>query len=168
LAIEPSVWDSTPIGNYIVFEIPTFMFFTIYTAIIYLWVTVVLTVARMGRKAAVARFRIAYILFNGGMFFVFAIFILIFSLSPSTASDFAQCNLGALAVTPSFSRSQRSVSLAYNIVIAIICFTLSIAFLISGILLIKPVIHSNIVNKKKKSSFNLVVVRHFPFPPFAF
>lgn len=140
--------------KFVIFEFPSFLFFTVYSAVIYLWINVVNFARFMGNKRkiklATKKMTLLTVLINGIMYLVFVIFILLVAFSSQLESQLP-CYLGNSSASGDLVIYR--IRLAYWIFLSIICFAVSIAFLISFIFLMKPFLET-----QKRRRFDIVLI----------
>jgi hypothetical protein len=118
------------IVQYLLFELPTFMFFTIYTIILYLWSGVLIKQSVLSKHKARGRLRrvkTVYIVVNAIMYAVFVLLVLLNQFLPQSQTD---CRIGS---TNNANSTRFYIILSYQIFIAAVCFGVSLAFMIQGI-----------------------------------
>jgi hypothetical protein len=115
--------------EFIVFEIPTFMFFSVFTAIAYLWLTVVMKTYYLGRKYVVRKrewqLKRGFVIANCLMYLIFVLFIYLIAIVP-TRSKTSPCFYGDLDTTNN-SATYR-IKLAYWIFQLVVSVILCVAF----------------------------------------
>eukprot|EP00029_Vermamoeba_vermiformis_P007526 TRINITY_DN3282_c0_g2_i1.p1 TRINITY_DN3282_c0_g2~~TRINITY_DN3282_c0_g2_i1.p1 ORF type:complete len:1659 (+),score=273.96 TRINITY_DN3282_c0_g2_i1:37-4977(+) len=118
------------IVQYLLFELPTFLFFTIYTITLYLWSGVLIKQSVLSKGKArvrVRRIRTVYIIVNAIMYAVFVALVLLNQFLPQSEQE---CKIGSASNATS---ARYYIILAYQIFIAAVCFGVSLAFMIQGI-----------------------------------
>jgi len=79
MAIPPSNYAGNSVSILFVFEFPSFIFFVMFTTVLYLWAQVLYRVRTMKRKAGqIKLIWQLYLGINVGMFLVFVIFVIIY------------------------------------------------------------------------------------------
>ena len=127
--------------QFIIFELPTFLYFSVFTVIVYLWILVVMSTQHFGKRSAIRTkkrtIRNLFILTNVFMYFVFVIFIYLIAILPSRTKP-SPCFLGNLdsAVTT----VEKSIKIAYWIFQLIVSILLAVGFVIAAIGLLRIVI----------------------------
>jgi hypothetical protein len=125
---------------FIIFELPTFLYFSVFTVIVYLWLIVVLNTQHFGKRAAVKQrtktIRTVFILMNVFMYFIFVIFIYLIAILPNSTAR-SPCFLGNLdsAVTS----VEKSIKIAYWIFQLIVAIILCVGFMVAAVLLLRIV-----------------------------
>jgi hypothetical protein len=127
--------------EFIVFELPTFLFFSVFTAIAYLWLVVVMKTYYLGRRGKVSQkekqLRLGLALGNCFMYLVFVLFIYLIAIVPALAKT-SPCFYGNLQTTD--NRASYRIKLAYWIFQLVMSILLSAAFLIASVSLLKLVL----------------------------
>jgi hypothetical protein len=112
--------------QFIVFELPTFLYFSVFTVIIYMWLLVVMKAMLWARRGEVNRrerqMRLGFILANTLMYIVFVIFIYLIAILPAKQKA-SPCFIG--------SSDSKSSSVTYRIKLAYWIFQFVIVFLVS-------------------------------------
>lgn len=126
---------------FIVFELPTFLCFSIFTVIMYLWIIVVIHTRHFDDKKRMSgkkpMVRLAFLLMNIFMYFVFVVFIFLIAILPQ-ATKKSPCFLGSLdsAVTT----IERNIKIAYWIFQLVISVLLAIGFLAAALSLLRVIL----------------------------
>jgi hypothetical protein len=126
--------------QFIIFELPSFLYFSVFIVIVYLWIIVVLNTQAFGKRAAVQRrtkrIRNAFILINVFMYFIFVIFIYLIAILPQSTAR-SPCFLGNLdsAVTS----VERSIKIAYWIYQLVVSIVLCVGFMVAAVMLLRIV-----------------------------
>jgi hypothetical protein len=129
---------------FIVFELPTFLYFSVFTVIMYLWILVVINTRHFGKRSAMNEkkpvLRLLFIMMNVFMYFVFVVFIFLVAILPQ-ATKKSPCFLGNLdsAVTS----IERTIKIAYWIFQLVVSVLLAIGFLVAAIGLLRIVASLN-------------------------
>jgi hypothetical protein len=122
---------------FIVFELPTFLYFSVFTVIVYLWVIVVLNTRHFGKKSAMNKYRplvrSLFAAMNIFMYFIFVAFIFMIAIMPQATKQ-SPCFLGSLdsAVTS----IERTIKISYWIFQLVISVILALGFAVSTVLLL--------------------------------
>jgi len=143
------VLEDEPVASYLVFEFPTFLFLVMNSTVIYLWTEILITV-RTFSSGGEFRSRIlgAWCVWNILVLLCFAAFIIAY-YAISDESELA-C---ALFFTRKPSSSEVAVSYAYVVFVAILCFVMAAAFVVSGASVIFPVCSHHIKMTSARKSF---------------
>jgi hypothetical protein len=139
--------SSTFVGNesiqFIIFELPSFLFFSVYLSIIYLWVTVTLKASQfrqrkgfMGDAESIARD--VFVVANIVLYAIFIVFMFLISILPSIEKP-SVCFLGAQNNSLRNSSFYRT-KLAYWCILAGLCVIVSVGFLIGASMLLRLVL----------------------------
>jgi len=142
-------WFAPPLGiagNYLTFELPTFLFFSMYSSILYLWSEVVYLTRKIkaGKTEVKTAFNI-YILFNLFLVIVFATYVLFFNLwqDPVIPCQLTQSQSG---------EAKGIINSAYLITIGIITLGMAVLFIVEGLMLFCYIYNLNKRRAKKKNS----------------
>ena len=140
---------------FIIFELPTFLYFSVFTVIVYLWVLVVLNTHAFGKKRGQGSrrklARTAFILLNVFMYSVFVVFIYLIAILPA-ATKLSPCFLGNL--DSAITSVERTIKIAYWIFQLVVSILLAVGFLISLIFLLRILVSlkkRDLGNKGKSS-----------------
>jgi hypothetical protein len=132
--------------QFIVFELPTFLFFSVFTVIMYMWLLVVMKAMLWAKRYVLERrerrMRLAFILGNCIMYAVFVIFIFLIAILPNIRAQ-SPCFIGS-----SDSKSSTvtyKIKLGYWIFQFIIAMLVSIGFIIGAFLLSRTFWNSGVV-----------------------
>lgn len=116
--------------QFIVFELPTFLFFSVFTAIVYLWGLVVLRTYYLGKRGLVAtrehQMRRGILWVNVIMYLVFVLFIYLIAIVPTLQHN-PPCFLGSLSTQN--NKATYNIKLTYWIYQFIVSVVLSTGFL---------------------------------------
>jgi hypothetical protein len=126
----PQLLSEQFVIQYLLFELPTFMFFSLYTIVLFLWNQVLIkqSVMAKGRsRVMIKKAFIAYLIANCVMYAIFVAFVLIYRFWEGTAIACAD------EIDSTTSQDRFYITLAYRIFIAIVCFGVSVAFMVQGI-----------------------------------
>jgi hypothetical protein len=126
----PQLLSEQFVIQYLLFELPTFMFFSLYTIVLFLWNQVLIkqSVMAKGRsRVMIKKAFIAYLIANCAMYAIFVAFVLIYRFWEGTAIACAD------EIDSTTSQDRFYITLAYRIFIAIVCFGVSVAFMVQGI-----------------------------------
>jgi hypothetical protein len=120
----------------------------VFFSIIYTWATIT-NRASGGSTAVYTRRKTniwkGYLVANSFMYFIFAVFIMLYSLLPELATRSARldptavCTVGGVGLQASIQ--QNNIRLAYRVFIAIICMLCSIAFVSAAIFILRPLLN---------------------------
>lgn len=129
--------------QFIIFELPSFLFFSVYLSIIYLWVNVVLKASRFGRRKGFlgdveTLSRDVFVVFNLLLYMIFIVFMYLISILPSLEQP-SPCFLGAQNNSLRNS-SFYKVKLAYWSIVAGLCFLVSLGFIAGATSLLRMVL----------------------------
>jgi hypothetical protein len=126
----PELLADSFVIQYLLFELPQFMFFSLYTIILFLWNQVLIrqSVVSKGRsRGRIRRALIGYLVANAFMYAVFVGFVLIYRFWDSSTE------VCAIDISTAATQDRFYITLAYRIFIAVVCFGVSLAFMIQGI-----------------------------------
>ena len=135
------------VGNesiqFIIFELPSFLFFSVYLSIIYLWVNVTLKASQWRKRKrflgdAESISRDVFILANIILYAIFIVFMFLISILPSIEKP-SVCFLGTQNDTLRNTSFYR-VKLAYWCIVAGVCVLVSVGFLIGAFSLLRLVL----------------------------
>lgn len=135
------------IGNesiqFIIFELPSFLFFSVFLSIIYLWVNVTLKASQWRKRKgflgdAETVSRNLFIVANIILYAIFVVFMFLISILPSIEKP-SVCFLGAQNNSLRNSSFYRT-KLAYWIIVASLCVIISVGFLIGATSLLRLVL----------------------------
>lgn len=139
--------SSAFVGNesiqFIIFELPSFLFFSVYLSIIYLWVQVTLKASQWRKRKvflgdAETVSHNVFIIANIVLYAIFVVFMFLISILPSIEKP-SVCFLGAQNNTLRNSSFYRT-KLAYWIIVASLCVIISVGFLIGAASLLRLVL----------------------------
>lgn len=126
--------------EFIVYELPTFFYFSVFTVIVYLWLLVVITTNNFGNRRALDMkrplIRHVFIALNIVMYAVFIIFIFLLAILPGYDKN-SPCFQGDYSNTT--SNTARGIKIAYWVVQLVISLTLALGFAAAAFLLIRIV-----------------------------
>jgi hypothetical protein len=145
----PELLADSFVIQYLLFELPQFMFFSLYTIILFLWNQVLIrqSVVSKGRsRGRIRRALIGYLVANAFMYAVFVGFVLIYRFWDSSTE------VCAIDISTAATQDRFYITLAYRIFIAVVCFGVSLAFMIQGIKFIVIFRKSKMVNTSGKKS----------------
>ena len=127
--------------QFIIFELPTFLYFSVFTVIVYLWIIVVMSTKHFGKKTALDQKSIAvrtvFILVNVFMYAIFVVFIFLIAILPAATKQ-SPCFLGNL--DSAITSVEKSIKIAYWIFQLVICVLLCIGFVVAASGLLHTVI----------------------------
>jgi len=126
----PSLLADSFVIQYLLFELPQFMFFSLYTIILFLWNQVLIrqSVVSKGRsRGRIRRALVGYLVANAFMYAVFVTFVLIYRFWDGSKGT---CSLD---ISTAATQERFTITLVYRIFIGVVCFGVSLAFLIQGI-----------------------------------
>lgn len=159
LIVPARVWTSSPVARYVVFEFPQFFYFSVFFSIIYTWATIT-NKAKGGSTTEYRRRKVniwkGYLVANSFMYFIFAVFIMLYSLLPEMATRAARldpvaaCTVGGVGLQASIQ--QNSIRIAYRVFIAIVCMLCSIAFVGGAIFILRPLMNFESCTSWKRSA----------------
>lgn len=115
------------IGSVVLFELPTTLFFIMYTSVIHLWIETIYRIKSIDTSRAIL-FLKGYLILNGVMIVSFIVFIVAFFTVEEDQSS--PCELLELNVSAT-RRSQ--VNLAYLIFIAILAMIMAVIYMVVGL-----------------------------------
>jgi len=128
--------------QFIIFELPTFLYFSVFTVIVYLWMIVVMNTKAFGKRNAAKRrarqIRNIFIIINVFMYFIFVIFIYLIAIYSQTTAT-SPCFLGNL--DSAVSTVERSIKIAYWIYQLVVSVVLCLGFMIAAVMLLRIVHH---------------------------
>jgi hypothetical protein len=152
---------SAAAGQFVVFELPSFLFFSVFTTIIYLWLMVIAKTGVLGnRKAMKTRRKImfrTYLAINLLMYLVFIIFIILIAILPKLQEK-SPCFLGSASSDATGSNVSYTIKLAYWIFQFIVSVAVGLAFLVAAFMLLRLMSHSQGVRSKKGSSSKPLII----------
>ena len=126
--------------EFIVYELPTFFYFSVFTVIVYLWLLVVITTNNFGNRRALDMkrplIRHVFISLNLVMYAIFIVFIYLLAILPGYDSS-SPCFKGDFSNTT--SKTARSIKIAYWVVQLVISLTLALGFASAAVLLLRIV-----------------------------
>jgi hypothetical protein len=128
-SLNPGALDSQPAARYVFFELPTFLFFSAYSVVLFLWTQIIQRTKVLKRKTKFHAERILLAVLNVIFYTVFIIFIILFSTQGTQRSP---CSFSSAQDQARLSANQRSLGIAYQAVIAIICLSLAVIFCVQG------------------------------------
>jgi len=145
------VLEDQPVASYLVFEFPTFLFLVMNSTVIYLWTEILITV-RTFSSGGEFRTRIlgSWVAWNFLVLLSFTAFIIAYYTIAN--HDVLSC---ALFFSLKPSSSEVAVSYAYVIFVAILCFIMAAAFVVSGASVIFPVCSHHVQMTSARKSFIL-------------
>jgi len=132
-------------GDYLTFELPTFLFCSMYSSILYLWSEVVILTRKLrtGKTEVKTVFNL-YVLFNLLLVVVFLVYVLLFNLWEDATLP-CQINLSKA------SESKRIINTAYLITIGVITLGMALLFIVEGLMLFCYIFKLNKRRAKKKT-----------------
>jgi hypothetical protein len=134
LTLAPGTLDQAPGARYIFFELPTFLFFSAYSVVLYLWTLVIQRSQKMGnQKAADRAARLLLLILNIVFYVVFIVFVILFATFGTSTSP---CAFSEAQAQSRLSNAQRNLGIAYQAVIALICMVLALIFCVQGVRLV--------------------------------
>eukprot|EP01122_Echinamoeba_exundans_P014829 TRINITY_DN6807_c0_g1_i1.p1 TRINITY_DN6807_c0_g1~~TRINITY_DN6807_c0_g1_i1.p1 ORF type:complete len:1613 (+),score=228.23 TRINITY_DN6807_c0_g1_i1:46-4884(+) len=134
LTLAPGTLDQAPGARYIFFELPTFLFFSAYSVVLYLWTLVIQRSQKMGNlKAADRAARLLLLILNIIFYVVFVVFVILFATYGTSTSP---CAFSEAQAQSRLSNGQRNLGIAYQAVIALICMVLALIFCVQGVRLV--------------------------------
>lgn len=126
--------------QFVLYELPTFLFFSVFTVIVYLWLLVITSTYNFDQVPSQQRqptkLRRAIFAVNLFMYFVFIVFIYLIAILPSYSSS-SPCYLGSLDST--ISTVERGIRVAYWTLQTVISVVLGVSFTIAAAGLLKLV-----------------------------
>jgi len=135
MALPPSTYGGDSIAILFVFEFPSFIFFVMFTTVLYLWAQVLYRVRTMKRKAG--QIKIVWRLYLGvniAMFAIFVVFVIIYyTITEDPPLPCQQGDIGA------GSKNKFTTNLAYLIFIGIIVLILAIVYMLLGFFFIRQI-----------------------------
>lgn len=134
LTLAPGTLDQAPGARYVFFEFPTFLFFSAYSVVLYLWTLVIQRSQKMGNTRAADR--PARIFLLGINVFFYAVFILFIILFTTLGTSSSPCAFSEAQAQARLNESQRTLGIAYQAVIALICLILAAIFCVQGVRLV--------------------------------
>ena len=142
IAIQPNVifkrGDESV--EFIVYELPTFFYFSVFTVIVYLWLLVVITTNNFGNRRALNMKRplIRHVFFalNIIMYAIFIVFIFLMAILPSY-DNASPCFKGDYGSTT--SKTADRIKISYWVVQLVISCTLALGFLLAALNLLRIV-----------------------------
>lgn len=148
-------------GDYLTFELPTFLFCSMYSSILYLWSEVVILTRKLrtGKTEVKTVFNL-YVLFNLLLVVVFLVYVLLFNLWEDATLP-CQINLSKA------SESKRIINTAYLITIGVITLGMALLFIVEGLMLFCYIFKLNKRRAKKKNmleQFSYNNIRHYLHP----
>jgi hypothetical protein len=127
--------------QFIIFELPTFLYFSVFTVIVYLWIIVVVSTRHFGKKTALDQksivLRTVFILVNVFMYAIFVVFIYLIAILPGSTKT-SPCFLGNL--DSAITSVEKSIKIAYWIFQLVVCILLCVGFVIASVGLLRIVI----------------------------
>lgn len=140
--------------EFVVFELPTFLYFSVFTFIVYLWLLVVITTNNFGNRHALSLqkpvVKRVFIILNLIMYALFIVFIFLLAILPASDRK-SQCYRGNMNGVAT-SNKARSIKIAYWVIQLIISTALAIGFLIAAIGLLRIVYQLRKTNLGRSSS----------------
>lgn len=129
--------------QFIIFELPSFLFFSVFLSIIYLWVNVTLKASQWRKRKgflgdAETVSRNLFIVANIVLYAIFIVFMFLISILPSIEKA-SVCFLGAQNNSIRNSSFYRT-KLAYWVIVSALCVIISVGFLIGAASLLKLVL----------------------------
>lgn len=124
---------------FIIYELPTFLYFSVFTVIMYLWTMVIINTRRFGRTKNLTGSKalfVALVLANVFMYFIFVVFIYLTAILP-TKTQASPCFLGNL--DSASSTVEHSIKVAYWIFQCVVSVLLCLGFLISATAMLKMI-----------------------------
>lgn len=126
--------------EFIVYELPTFFYFSVFTVIVYLWLLVVITTNNFGNRRALDMkrplIRHVFISLNLVMYAIFIVFIYLLAILPGY-DDSSPCFKGDFSNTT--SKTARNIKIAYWVVQLVISLCLALGFASAAVLLLRIV-----------------------------
>jgi hypothetical protein len=148
---------SAAAGQFTIFELPSFLFFTVFTAIVYLWILVIAKTGVLGNRRAMKTrkktiFR-TYVCGNIVMYLVFIVFIILIAVLPKLQKK-SPCFLGTASSDAAGSDVSYTIKLAYWIFVFVVSVVVALVFLIAAALLLRLMSKSQGMRKKKSNDNN--------------
>lgn len=148
-------------AEFTVFELPTFLFFSVFTSIIYLWLLVVAKTGVLGNRKAMKTRRAlmlrVLVIGNLTMYFFVILFIILIAILPRLAKS-APCFLGNANADASGNNVSYKIKLAYWIFEFVVSVTVALAFLISALLLLRLMLRSSKALKRSRKYSTPVLI----------
>lgn len=152
---------NTAPAEFTIFELPTFLFFSVFTSIIYLWLLVVAKTGVLGNRKAMKTRRALMlrilVIGNLTMYFFVILFIILIAILPRLAKS-APCFLGNANDEASGSNVSYKIKLAYWIFEFVVSVTVALAFLISALLLLRLMLRSGKALKRSRKYSTPVLI----------
>ena len=151
----------TAAGEFTVFELPTFLFFSVFTSIIYLWLLVVAKTGVLGNRKAMKTRRtlmLRILIFGNLIIYIFFIvFIILIAILPRLAKS-APCYLGNANDEASGSNVSYKIKLAYWIFEFVVSTAIALAFIFSAALLLRLMLRSSKTLKRSRKYSTPVLI----------
>jgi len=121
-------FDTSPVGFYFFFELPTFLFFSLFTAILYFWGKVSVQVIYIGKYGKTKRKQLeaALFIFNIILYVIFTIFLFI-QIAVNVDNNQQTCAVGDLNQILG-GADHYSINLGYQVLMASLCCVMCIAY----------------------------------------
>lgn len=143
MLVPASAFTGNESIQFIIFELPSFLFFSVFLSIIYLWVNVTLKASQWRKRKgflgdAETVSRNLFIVANIILYAIFIVFMFLISILPSIEKA-SVCFLGTQNNSLRNSSFYRT-KLAYWVIVASLCVIISVGFLIGATSLLKLVL----------------------------
>lgn len=143
MLVPASAFTGNESIQFIIFELPSFLFFSVFLSIIYLWVNVTLKASQWRKRKgflgdAETVSRNLFIVANIVLYAIFIVFMFLISILPSIEKA-SVCFLGAQNNSIRNSSFYRT-KLAYWVIVSALCVIISVGFLIGASSLLKLVL----------------------------
>lgn len=152
---------NTAPAEFTIFELPTFLFFSVFTSIIYLWLLVVAKTGVLGNRKAMKTRRALMlrilVIGNLTMYFFVILFIILIAILPRLVKS-APCFLGNANDEAKGSNVSYKIKLAYWIFEFVVSVTVALAFLISALLLLRLMLRSGKALKRSRKYSTPVLI----------
>jgi hypothetical protein len=144
--------------QFIVFELPTFLYFTVFTVIMYMWLLVVLKAMLWARRGELStkerRMRLGFILANCAMYLIFVVFIYLVAILPAKQKG-SPCFFGS-SDSQSGSVTYR-IKLAYWIFQAVVVCLVSAGF-VTGAAMLGRTFHKSTKSNKQAKYYTQIAI----------